>query len=63
MNARTPADAGLLLAAARLAELDLDQTRAAELVPVMDGVFAMLGTLHADDFGEVPPATSFRASW
>jgi hypothetical protein len=63
MSMRTPADASLIEAAAKLADLTLDPERAAQLVPAMDGFYALLDPLHGTELGDTPPAIAFRASW
>lgn len=63
MKTRLPVDSGLLEAAARLGNLPLPAGRATELVPVMDGVFAMLDSLDQGRLGETAPASAFNAAW
>lgn len=63
MSSRTPVDPALLQAAARLSDLPLDAERIAQLVPAMDGFYALLDPLHRDELGETPPAIAFRAKW
>lgn len=63
MSMRIPADVSLIEAAAKLADLTLDPERAAQLVPAMDGFYALLDALHGTEFGDTPPAIAFRASW
>jgi hypothetical protein len=63
MTKRVPADPALLEAAARLSDLPLSPERIRELVPAMDGFYAMLDALHATDLGETAPAIAFRAKW
>lgn len=41
----------------------LQPERLAQLVPVMNGFFALLDQLHRDELGEAPPAIAFRAAW
>jgi hypothetical protein len=63
MPTRVPTDPKLLEAAARLADLPLTDERIAQLVPAMDGFYALLDALHRGDLGEAPPAIAFRAKW
>jgi hypothetical protein len=63
MAQRVPTDPKLLEAAARLADLDLSPERIAQLVPAMDGFYALLDALHRGEPGETPPAIAFRAQW
>jgi len=63
MSSRTPTDQALIAAAARLAELPLSSDRIAQLVPAMDGFYALLDALKQGDLGETPPAFAFRAKW
>ncbi|MES2718295.1 MAG: hypothetical protein V4795_21175 [Pseudomonadota bacterium] len=63
MSMRTPSDASLLEAAAKLADLPLEPERLAQLVPAMDGFYALLDALHGTELGETPPAIAFHASW
>lgn len=60
---RLPTDQALVVAAARLADLPLSSERAAQLVPVMDGVFQLLDALDPGTLQETAPASAFRASW
>jgi hypothetical protein len=62
-NSRVPTDAGLLEAAARLANLPLSAERAGALLPAVDGVFALLDTLDRRGLGETAPAFGFQAKW
>ena len=63
MANRVPTDPDLLQAAARLGNLPLTPARAAELVPVMEGVFGMLDSLDQGSLGETAPACAFNAAW
>lgn len=63
MSMRTPTDTSLLEAAAKLADLPLEAERLAQLVPAMDGFYALLDVLHGTELGETPPAIAFHASW
>jgi hypothetical protein len=63
MTNRRSVDAALLEAAARLANLPMPAGRAAELVPAMDGVFAMLDSLDQGSLGETPPSAAYNAAW
>jgi hypothetical protein len=63
MPQRVPTDPKLLEAAARLADLELSPERIAQLVPAMDGFYALLDALHRGELGETPPAIAFRAKW
>lgn len=63
MSMRTPTNAPLVEAAATLADLTLDAERVAQLVPAMDGFYALLDVLHSTELGETPPAIAFHASW
>ena len=63
MSSRIPTDPKLLEAAARLADLPLSAERIAQLVPAMDGFYALLDPLHRSDPGETAPAFAFRARW
>ena len=63
MSMRTPVDASLIEAAAKLADLPLDPERVAQLVPAMDGFYALLDVLHGSELGDTPPAIAFHASW
>ncbi len=62
-STRVPTDAALLEAAARLANLPLSAQRARELVPAVDGVFALLDALDRRSLGETAPAFAFQAKW
>ncbi len=63
MSMRTSTDTSLVEAAAKLADMPLDPARAAELVPAMDGFYALMDVLHSTELGETPPAIAFHASW
>ncbi len=63
MTSRTPTDPDLLAAAARLSGIDPTPERLAQLVPAMDGFYALLDALHRCELGETPPAIAFRAKW
>lgn len=63
MPARTPTNAPMIEAAAKIADLPLSPERIAELVPAMDGFYTLLDALHQGDLGETPPAIAFRAKW
>lgn len=63
MTGRTPTDIELLAAAARLTSLPLSRERLEQLVPAMDGFYALLDPLDRADLGETPPAFAFRAAW
>ncbi len=63
MPLRTPTDPSMIEAAAKLGDLPLSPDRIAELVPSMDGFYALLDALHQGDLGETPPAIAFRAKW
>lgn len=62
-DTRVPVDAALLEAAARLANLPLSARRASDLVPAVDGVFALLDALDRRGLGETAPAFAFQAKW
>lgn len=53
----------MIEAAAKIADLPLSPERTAELVPAMDGFYALLDALHQGELGETPPAIAFRAAW
>lgn len=53
----------MIESAAKIADLPLSAERVAELVPAMDGFYAMLDALHQGEPGETPPAIAFRARW
>ena len=61
MTSRVPTDPKLIEAAARLGALTLSPERIAQLVPAMNGFYALLDALDQGDLGETPPATAFRA--
>jgi hypothetical protein len=63
MSMRTSTDTSLVEAAAKLADMALDPARAAQLVPAMDGFYALMDVLHSTELGETPPAIAFHASW
>ena len=63
MTARTPTTPAMIESAAKIADLPLSAERVAELVPAMDGFYAMLDALHQGEPGETPPAIAFRARW
>ena len=63
MRSRVPTDPQTLEAAARLAGLELSPDRIAQLVPAMDGFYALLDPLHGTELGDTPPAIAFHARW
>lgn len=60
---RTPVNADLVAAAARIGGLAPGAERVAQLVPAMDGFYTLLDALHRDELGETPPAIAFQAQW
>jgi len=49
--------------ACRLADSPTTDRRAEELVPVVDGVYQLLDSLHRSPLGDTPLPTNFDASW
>ncbi|MEM8752468.1 MAG: Asp-tRNA(Asn)/Glu-tRNA(Gln) amidotransferase subunit GatC [Pseudomonadota bacterium] len=52
-----------VLAAARLARLNLGDDRADVVAPALDGILQSFDLLDAVDLGETPPTNSFDPRW
>lgn len=52
-----------LLAAAKLARLNLSAERAAVVAPALDGILQSFDLLDEVDVGETPPTNSFDPRW